>query len=394
MKHRHLLIWHRGLFLAVTGVVSGCGSNAPPVMENPPPAVSVSQPVEREVVDYDSYEGRMGAVQKVEVRARVRGHLAKVGFQDGQMVKEGDPLFEIDPRPYKAALDAAAAQVASAEANLELAKTEYARTAVLVRTKAVSDTELTVWKAKQATAAAERLRALASVEQAKLDLDFTKIAAPINGKISRSQVDVGNLVNAGGGETLLTTITSVDPMYVYFNVNERSLLRYRKTFRKDKTENDKEVAIKDLKIPVEIALEGEAGYPYKGVIDFADNRVDPGTGTIQVRGVLPNSSRILDAGMRARVRVPVGSPYKALLVTDRAIGTDQNVKYLYVVGANNVAKRRDVQLGRMTDDLRVIEKGLNPGDKVIINGIQRVHPEMTVDPKPGEMPGLQGKAKS
>lgn len=149
-----------------------------------------------------------------------------------------------------------------------------------------------------------------------------------------------------------------------------------------------------MKIPVEIALEGEMGYPHKGVIDFADNRVDPSAGTIQVRGVLMNSGRLFDAGLRARVRVPVGSPHKALLITDRAIGTDQNVKYLYVVDPNNVAKRRDVQIGRMIDDLRVIEKGLNPGDKVIINGIQRVRPEMTVDPKPGEMPGLQGKAKS
>ena len=384
--------WFVRLFALVGLLPAGCGSGNPPVAESPPPAVTVSSPVEREVVDYDAYEGRIAAIQSVEVRARVRGHLVKVSFQDGQMVKEGDPLFEIDPRPYKASLDAAEAQKASAEASLALAKAEYDRAYGLVRKNAASREELDVWTAKQATATAERQKALAAVEQAKLDLEYTKIAAPINGKISRSLVDVGNLVNAGGGETLLTTITSVDPMYVYFNVDERSLLRYRRAFHKDKAEKDTEVPIKDLKIPIEVALEGERGYPHEGVIDFADNRVDPGTGTFQVRGVLPNPRRLLDAGMRARVRVPVSDKYKALLVTDRAIATDQNVKYLYVVDANNVAKRRDVQLGRMIDDLRVIEKGLNPGDQVIINGIQRVRPEMTVDPKPGKTPGFQGKA--
>jgi RND family efflux transporter MFP subunit len=209
--------------------------------------------------------------------------------------------------------------------------------------------------------------------------------APITGKIGRALVDVGNLVNSGGGDTLLTTITSVDPIYVYFNVDERALLRYRREFRKTKEEQKE--SLKDLKVPVEVALEGEEGFPHKGVLDFAENRVDPSTGTIQVRGVLPNPNRILDAGMRARIRIPVSQPYKALLITDRAIGTDQGLKYVYVVDSDNLAKRRDVQLGRLWDGLRVIEKGLEPGDQVIVNGIQSVRPEMKVDPKPSEMPG-------
>src|ERR1700722_7209631 len=211
----------------------GCSAELP-VAETPPPVVSVSQPIIREVVDYDDYEGRIAAPESVEVRARVRGHLTKVSFQDGQQIKKGDPMFEIDPRTYQASLDAAQAKQAAAEAALELAKKEYNRSASLARTGASSREEVEVWTAKQAVAAADRQKALADVEQAKLDLDFAKIAAPIDGKTSRTQVTEGNLVNAGGGETVLTTITSVDPMYVYFEVDERALLRYRQHFRKGK----------------------------------------------------------------------------------------------------------------------------------------------------------------
>jgi RND family efflux transporter MFP subunit len=355
-----------------------------PVTETPPPTVSVSQPVVREVIDYDDYEGRIASPHPVDVQARVKGHLVKVNFQDGQILKKGASMFEIDPRPYQAALDAAKAKQAAAEAALELARKEYNRTASLARTGASSREELEVWTAKQSVAEADRQKALADVEQATLDLDFTKIAAPIDGRTSRTQVTEGNLVNAGGGETLLTTITSVDPMYVYFDVPERALLRYKQHFRKGKGEA---ISVKELQIPITVGLEGEQGYPHKGVIDFSDNRVNPSTGTIQVRGELSNPNGILDAGMRARVRVPVSDPNKSLLITERAIGTDQGLKFIYVVNDQNVAERRDVTLGRLSDGLQVVQDGLKPEDRVIVNGIQRVRDGAKVQPKPVPMPG-------
>jgi multidrug efflux system membrane fusion protein len=387
----HKQLWHTSGLVVFNSMLFGCDST-PPVVETPPPPVSVSQPLVRDIVDHDDYEGRIAAVETVEVRARVRGHLVKVNFQDGQiideqMVKDRYLLYEIDPSTYKAALDAAKAQLAVADAALELAKKEYARTAQLARTGAATREELDVWTAKQAAAGAERLKALAAVEQAELDLNFTKIVAPIPGKISRTQVTVGNLVNAGGGETLLTTITSLNPMYVYFDVDERALLRYRQHFRKGPKENGTEPPLKDLKIPVYVGLEGEEGYPQKGLIDFADNRVNPSTGTIQVRGVLPNDKRILDAGMRARVRIPVSDPHKLLTITERAVGNDQGRKFVYVVNAQNVAERRDVKLGRVSDGLQVIAEGLKPEDWVVVNGIQRVRDGAKVEPRRVPMPG-------
>jgi membrane fusion protein, multidrug efflux system len=378
--------------LALTTAVLGCGSGAPPVAETPPPPVTVSQPVVRNVTDHDDYEGRLAAAEKVEIRARARGHLRKVNFQDGQVVKAGDPLYEIDPRQHQVSLGSAEAQAASAQGSLEFARAEYNRVRGLVQKRAASPEELDMWTAKQALAQGDVSKAKAAVAQAKLDLEFTKVAAPIDGKISRTQVDVGNLVNAGGGETLLTTLVSVEPVHVYFNVDERSLLRYRKTFRKAKEAGGVEPPIKDLKIPVFVALEGEEGYPHKGVIDFADNRVNPNTGTIQVRGVLPNAKRLFDDGMRARVRIPVSDPRKALMITERALGNEQGRKFVYVVNDQNVVERRDVTPDRAADGLQVIRDGLNPDDWVVVNGIQRVRDAMKVEPRRAPMPGAPKSA--
>jgi RND family efflux transporter MFP subunit len=387
------------LLIVLAGAVTGCGSNVPPVAETPPPPVTVSQPLVREIIDFDDYEGRIAAVETVEVRARVRGHLVKVNFQDGQIVKPGELLFEIDPRTYQAGVDAAEAQVAAADAAFGLAKKEYDRASSLLRSRAASREEVEVWAAKQDVAKADKLKAQAAVEEANLDLGFTKITAPVGGKISRTQVTVGNLVNAGGGDTLLTTIVSVEPMYVYFDVDERALLRYRRDFRKAPAEGGVEPPIKELKIPVYVGLEGEEGYPHKGVIDFADNRVNPSTGTIQARGVLANTRRILDAGMRARVRIPVSDPHKSLMVTERAIGTDQGRKFVYVVNDQNIAERRDVKLDRVTDGLQVVRDGVKPEDWVVVNGVQRVRDGAKVEPRRVPMPGapaepVNAKAKS
>lgn len=369
------------LALVLTPIACGCGG--PPVADLPPPPVSVSQPVVKPVVPYDHYEGRIAAAESVEVRARVYGHLSKISFKEGQIVKKGEPLFDIDDRPYKATLDGAKAQMAAAEANYKLAKAEYERTDQLVVKGAASKRELDVWTAKQAVSVAEKAAAEASIERAELDMEFCKIASPIDGKVSRSLVDAGNLVNTKGADTLLTTIVSVDPIYVYFNVDERSLMRYRQQDRKDKKPATE---LKDLKIPVYVGLEGEEGYPHKGVIDFADNKINPSTGTIQVRGVLENKDGFLSDGMRARVRVPVGDPTKEILVTERCIGTNQARKFVYVVNEKNVAESRDVVLGRTADDLQIIQQGLKPEDWVIVNGIQRVREGMKVEPKKVPMP--------
>ncbi len=380
MTGQHLFLWRISGLVVVVSFLAGCNSR-PPMAELPPPPVTVSQPVVREIVDHDDYEGRISARETVQVRARVRGHLVKVPLKDGEMVQKGDLLFEIDPRPYKATLDAAEAQKAAAEASLDLARKEYARYQQLVRTGAATREELDVWTGKQGVAIADRLKAIASVEQAKLDLDFTKVEAPISGKASRAQLTVGNLVNGSGGESLLTTITSVDPMYVYFDVDERSLLRYKREDQKKGNNGKAPSSIKELNIPLLVGLEGEEGYPHKGKIDFADNRVNPGTGTIQVRGVLPNTGQILDSGLRARVRVPVSDPYKTLMVTETAIGSEQGRKFVYVVNAKEIVERRDVKLGRVVDGMQIIREGLKPDDWVIVNGIQRVRDGLQVKPR-------------
>lgn len=382
-----------GGLVVLTSLLVGCTSQLP-MAEMPPPPVTVCQPLVRQIIDHDDYEGRIAARETVDVRARVRGHLVKVAFEDGQIVKEKDMLFEIDPRSYKASLDAAEAQKAAAEASLELARKEFARYNQLARTGAGSREELEVWTAKQGVALAERLKALANVEQAQLDLDFTKIVAPIAGKASRALVTTGNLVNGGASETLLTTITSIDPMYVYFDVDERSLLRYKKDNRKGKEDDaGKQLSIKEMKIPVYVALEGEEGFPHTGQLDFSDNRVNPSTGTIQVRGVLANTDQLLDAGLRARVRVPVSDPYKALMVTERAIGTDQGRKFVYVVNGQDIVERRDVKLDRLVDGMQIIKEGLKPDDWVIVNGIQRVRDGLKVVPRRTSLPGAKQPAE-
>jgi RND family efflux transporter MFP subunit len=387
MIRRHSFFAPSSLLLVLAGALSGCGPNAPPVAETPPPTVSVSQPVVRDVIDYDEYEGRIGAFETVDVRARVRGHLDKVAFQAGQMVKKDDPLYEIDPRPYQAALDAAKAQEKASQAALQYARAEYDRVRPLVAKGAATREELDTWVAKQAVSSADVLKAQANIEEAQLNLDYTKVKAPFAGKIGRTLVDVGNLINAGGGETLLTTIVATEPMYVYFTVDERSLQRYKESRRKQAKAGEPQPDLKELHIPVHVALEGEEGYPHKGEIDFADNRLTRSTGTFEARGVLSNAEHIYEDGMRARVRVPVGELPKSLLITERAIGNDQDRKFVYVVNDQNVAERRDVKLGRLSNGLQVVQEGLKPEDWVIVNGIQRVRDGAKVEPKKIPMPG-------
>ncbi len=391
MISRHSLLRRSVGLVLLAGALSGCNP-PPPVAETPPPPVTVSQPVAREIPDQDEYDGRIGAVETAEVRARVRGHLVKVNFQAGQMVKAGDLLYEIDPKPYQTTLEGAEAVKLAADAALEFAGSELSRVRSLGAKGGASREEVETWAAKRVVAQGEVAKAQAAVDRAKLDLGYTRITSPITGKISRTQVTVGNLINAGGGETLLTTVVSVDPMYVYFDVDERALLRYRTQFRKGKKDLGPIPPLKELRIPVEVGLEGEEGYPHHGVLDFADNQVKSSTGTIEVRGTLPNAKRDLAAGMRARVRIPVSTPREVLLVTERAVGNDQGRKFLYVVNGENVVERRDVKLGRVLDGMQIIDSGLRKDDWVIVNGIQRVRDAMKVDPKRDPMPGAPADA--
>jgi multidrug efflux system membrane fusion protein len=391
MISRHSLLWRSVGLVLLAGALSGCNPT-PPVAEPPPPPVTVSQPVVREVTDRDPYDGRIAAIDTYEVRARVRGYLVKVNFEDGQMVDAGRLLYEIDPKPYKTALDGAVAVKLASDAALEYAKAEFDRVRVLASKGAASREEVEVWAAKRVVAQGEVAKAQAAVDRAQLDLDYTTLTTPITGKISRTQVTLGNLVNVGGGETLLTTVVTVDPMYVYFDVPERKLLEYRDQFDKGKKKDGPRPPLKDLKIPVEVALEGEKGYSHHGFLEFADNKVNPNTGTIQVRGKLPNPRRDLDAGMRARVRIPVSAPHEVLMVTERAVGNDQGRKFLYVVNDQNLVERRDVTLGRKEDGMQIIQDGLKKEDWVIVNGIQRVRDGVKVDPKRGPMPGAPAPA--
>jgi membrane fusion protein, multidrug efflux system len=373
-----------GLALLLLASLASC-QKMPAMPEMPPLTVTVSQPVEREVTDYDDYEGRLAAVKTVEVRARVRGQLTKIFFKDGQLVKEGDQLFQIDPRPYQAMLDSAKAKRESAEAALTFAKQEYNRTARLVSSNAASREDLDQWRAKQSISLADKQGAEAEMEKAQLDLDFCDIRAPISGRTSRPLITEGNLINSGSGDSLLTTIVSIDPMYVYFDIDERAMVRYRRAYAKNNVVG--EDSIKELKIPLAIAVEGDMDFTIKGIIDFVENRVNRGTGTLQVRGVVPNTGRLLDDGMRARVRVPVSDPYKALLITERAIGTDQTLKYVYIVNAKDEVERREVQSDRPFDGLIAIKSGLGPQDWVIVNGAQRVREGVKVVAKQVPMPG-------
>jgi RND family efflux transporter MFP subunit len=406
-----------GLVLILAGVLSGCGPTSPSVAEPPPPPVTISETVVREVVDYDDYEARIGAAQKVEIRARVRGHLMRVAFEAGQMVRQGDLLYEIDPRTYKASLDAAKAHEEAADAALGLAKAEYNRTRLLVSRGAASREELDVWTSKQAVAKADKSKARAAVEEAELNVDFTRVTAPLDGRMSRTQVDVGNLVNASGGETLLTTLVTIDPVYVYFNVDERSLIRYMRDAGKYYTVQAVAVLgltlpssptgflsqvttasaiatsprpwVRELNIPVSVGLERGRGFPFKGVIDFADNRVNPSTGTVQARGILSNPDRLFTDGMSAQVRIPVSDPYQAILITERAVGTDQGRKFVYVVNADSVVERRDITQGRLNDGLLIVREGLKPGEWVVVNGLQRVRDGAKVKPQRVVMPGAE-----
>ncbi len=373
----------RSLVLGFCLGLTGCAQRPTEVPAPSPVAVPVGYPVERDVTDYADYTARTAAVDSVELRARVWGYLDKVNFKEGALVKKGDVLFEIDPLTYRAVLNQAEGNLAMLDARVERLNADFARAERLVKTSAISREDYDKVAGDRGEAVASRAAAQAAVERAKLDLQYTKVTAPISGRVSRYVVTVGNLVQAGdqGGGTLLTTIVSVDPMYAYFDVDEYTVLRVRRLIREGKAKS-----ARDVELPVRLGLANEDGHPHQGTINFVDNQVNPKTGTLRLRGVFPNKDESLSPGYFARVRVPIGFAHRALLVSDRAFDTDQGQKIVYVVGKDNKVVPRPVRLGALHDGLREITEGVQAGERIIVNGLQQVRPGITVEPQLVEMP--------
>ncbi|WP_206028631.1 efflux RND transporter periplasmic adaptor subunit [Thalassoroseus pseudoceratinae] len=389
----------------------------------PAPKVTVATPLVQQVVEWDRYTGRLAAIDEVEVRARVTGYLKSVNFDEGADVERGQLLFVIDPRPFEAELTqaeaalkeaeakveesqskikAANAGVADAEARLELANRQYRRISELKARNAATQNEAEISEAEQlqATASVESAKAevsaanaglatseaavktaQAAVEAAKLNLSYTKIVAPIAGRTSRHFVTEGNLIDGGTGQaTLLTTIVSLDPIHCYFDANEQAFLKYVRL-----TDERRRQSSRQVKNPVYLQLADEKGYPHVGHTDFVDNRIDKNTGTIRARAIFPNDSADLTPGLFARLRVPGRAPFEAVLIPDRAIGTDQSDRFVNVLQKDNTVKRHPIEIGSYIHGLRVVSDGLEGDERIVIDGLQLLRPGVPVDPQPGKI---------
>ncbi len=362
-----------GLWIVALGPVAGCGAQEEP--EAPPPRVEVVQPLVREVVDWDEYTGRLQAVESVEVRPRVSGYLESIHFEDGAIVEAGDLLFVIDPRPYAAELAAARAELTRAKAQADLARIERTRAARLLESRTLSQEDFDRRATTLQDLKAEVLAVEAAVEAARLDVEFTEIRAPIRGRVGDRAIDVGNLITGGTAEsTLLTTIVSLDPVYCYFDADERDVLKYIRMGQTGERVSGREVAH-----PLLLKLSDEEGFPHRGSLDFIDNRIDPSTGTMRARGVFSNPDFLLIPGLFGRIRIAGSGRYRGLLIPDRAIGTDQSQQYVYVVGADGTVEYRVVEPGPRIDGLRVVRKGISPEDRVLVSGLQQVRPGQSVE---------------
>ena len=363
-------------------VLAACGGGEQP--QFPPPDVSVATVVQRPVTEWDDFTGRVEAVDSVEVRPRVAGHLTGVHYREGGLVKQGDLLFTIDDREYRAAAEAARADVARAEARVSLARQELKRAEELIARQLVAERELDTRRVEMEQADADAMAARARMRQAELDLGFTRITSPITGRAGEALVKPGNLV--APGESLLTTVVSVDPVHVVFDGDEAAYLRYQQMARAGTRESSR-----DARNPVLVGLADEEGYPHRGEMDFVDNALNPETGTIRGRAVVPNPDGVFTPGLFARVRLLGASEVEAMLVHDQAVLTDQDRRYVYVLGEGNTAQRKDVTLGAKVEGLRIVESGLVPGDKVIVNGVRKIFfPGQPVNPRdvPMDQPDL------
>jgi RND family efflux transporter MFP subunit len=360
---------------AVALSVSGCARNeAAEPKAAPAPQVTVAPAISRKVTEFDEFTGRFEAVERVEIRPRVSGYISSVNFTEGSEVQKGDVLFVIDPRPYEAERDKARAQLAQARSQLVLAKSERDRATSLLGQHAISQEEYDTRTAGREQAQANVEAAQAALDAAALNLTFTRVVAPISGRISRALVTSGNFVT--NGQTPLTTLVSLDPIYVSFDGDEQVYLKYTKLARQGTRASSR-----DARNPVLVGLADEGGYPHQGVMVFVDNALDPATGTIRGRALLDNHERQFTPGLFARVKLMGSGQYNAVMINDSAIGTDQSVRYVLVVGAGNKVEYRPVQLGPVIDGLRVVQSGLAPGETIVVNGLQRVRPGVQVQPQ-------------
>lgn len=345
----------------------------------PPPPVTVAKPLTTDLVEWDEFIGRLMAPKSVEIRSRVSGYLEKIHFREGSDVKEGDLLFTIDRRPYQAVVDGAQADVERSQVRVELAKMEAKRAKTLSEARAIAVEEIEQRNQALAEAEANFRSANATLQTAKLDLEFTELKAPITGRISYALVTEGNLISGGSNNsnaTVLTTIVSLDPIHCYMDVDEQSSLKYRDLLRQGKR-----ASALNEEIPAEMTLANETGYPHKGVIDFVDNQLDPGTGVIRARAVFPNADHLMAPGFFARVRIPGSGKYTARLVKDDAVGSDQGQPFLFVLDANDTVRQVPVILGPLHEGLRIVKEGIQGDDRIIVNGMALVRAGTKVEVK-------------
>jgi multidrug efflux system membrane fusion protein len=367
------------LHSAFAASLAGCSGAQNPAPS--PPEVMVAPVLHQKIIDWDEYTGRFQAIDTVEVRPRVSGYIDRVLFREGQAVEKGETLIVIDPRPYQADFDRAKANLALAKAQRELATLEADRVHKLKDSGAVSQEELDERVSALHQQDASVAAAQAAFDAAALNLSFTNVTAPVDGHASRAEVTRGNLVTGGNnGGTLLTTIVSIDPIYVYFEGDEHAYLRYNELARAGERKSSR-----DFANPVRVGLANEEDFPHEGHMDFVDNQLNARTGTIRARAILDNKERLFTPGLFARVQLLGSSERDAVLIEERAIGTDQTQNFVLVLGADDKVEYRPVQLGRALKGLRIVNKGLNPGDTIVVNGLQRVRPGMQVSPKRTKM---------
>jgi RND family efflux transporter MFP subunit len=378
MNRIHLrLQWAAALIALALAFIPSCKGPVPPPPP-PPPGVTVSRPLQRDVIEWDQFSGYLSSPKTVTVNARVSGLIVQAPFQEGAIVHAGDLLFKIDPRPFQADLDNKEAAVAQARATTEKTKADFERSTILLKAEVVARADYDGTKASYGEADASLKAAEAALEISRLNLEWTEVRAPITGRVSRMNVTVGNLVTGGTGQatpTTLTTIVSIDPLYCYINVPQSVALRYQQLALQEK-----QSSVAGARVACYMQLENETNFPREGVIDFVDNQVDVSTGTVQIRCVFANPTSILTPGLFALTRIPASGRYQALLIPDAAVNSDQNERYLLIVGANDVVQQRPVKLGALFGNLRSITDGLKPDERVIVNGMLSAMPGAKVNP--------------
>ncbi len=356
--------------------LSGCDDKPAPQAAAAPPPVTVAQPAKRTVTDWDEFTGRFDAIEEVQVRARVGGFVTDVEFRDGAFVKAGDLLYIIDPRPFEAVATQADGQLSDARAKVELAKRELDRALTLQQSQNVADSTVDQRRQSLQAARAAEMQAEGLLKAAQLNIEFTHVVAPIDGRVSRHLISIGNLVQGSeGGSTLLTSIVSLNPIYIYFDMDEATYLKYNRLYFEGKRPSSR-----DNPNPVQVTLTGETRPSHDGKVDFLDNRLDVSTGTLRGRAVIPNRDFSILPGQFGRVRLIASAPYEALLVPDTAVATDQSRKIVFVVKDDDTVEAKPVTLGPLDEGLRVIREGLKPEDRVVVDGLQRVRVGAKVTP--------------